>query len=58
MAGCCGGREYSGFLALHYSPNDVGYYPVQPFEIISMILVLFFIIFLYDSKKLMFFAFL
>ena len=51
MAGCCGGREYSGFLALHYSPNDVGYYPVQPFEIISMILVLFFIIFLYDSKK-------
>ena len=58
MAGCCGGREYSGFLALHYSPNDVGYYPVQPFEIISMILVQFFIIFLYDSKKLMFFAFL
>ena len=58
MAGCCGGREYSGFLALHYSPNDVGYYPVQPFEIISMILVLFFIIFLDDSKKLMFFAFL
>lgn len=58
MAGCCRGREYSGFLALHYYPNDVGYYPVQPFEIISMILVLFFIIFLYDSKKLMFFAFL
>ena len=57
MAGCCGGREYSGFLALHYSPNDVGYYPVQPFEIISMILVLFFIIFLYDSKKLMFLPF-
>ena len=52
MAGCCGGREYRGFLALHYSPNDTGYYPVQPFEIISMILVLFFVVFLYDSKKI------
>ena len=52
MAGCCGGREYGGLLALHYSPNDVGYYPVQPFEIISMIVVLFLIVFLYDSKKI------
>lgn len=52
MAGCCGGKEYSGILALHYSHNDVGYYPVQPFEMISMMLVLFLIVFLYDSKKI------
>ena len=53
MAGCCGGREYNGFLALHYSSQStIGYYPVQPFEIIAMMTVLILIIWLYNSKKI------
>lgn len=59
MAGCCGGRSYQGPFAFHYSKGDLGVYPVQPFEIISMLVLIVLIFIFYKSSKInVFFLFL